>query len=387
LHCLIMAAMVQTFPQQTGTATMLQTGPSSATGMMPGHSQSPSQSGQQYSQSNRNSFHGLPGSTGGQPSYRGISGGPIQPYAFTSTPTLSNSGQWQSYGALRTGSAPSLPTGGSGRPQYHSSASMTNLHQTSKSSSAMSQGMSRDDSALYSTSRQTSSQQMGASGQPTFAQVVSGRPAPDRYRRQPSRDHQSGVSFQPQNSGSAAPSGSGMSSVLHLYSARGPGQPPIPRNSATLAARPHSLYGYIPGMAADDILVQRQPTEAELKRFRRRSMHSFDSSDYPNPLTPQELKKQSEEALRSRKSSISDKPQKPSPRIVPVPAPAVDKSNASSNNNIRPSAAHTRNGSSESLVSSRSSNSRPSSVSTPDCTGPLRDIVQSACDGRFRFHN
>lgn len=361
---------------------MLQTRPSSATGMMPGHSQSPSQSGQQYSQTNRNSFHGLPGSAGVQASYRGISGGPVQPYAFTSTPTASNDRQWQSYGALRTGSTPSLPTtlqmSGSataGRPQYHSSASMSNVQQgSSKSSSAMVKGMSRDDSALYSGSRQHSSQH-----QPTFAQVVSGRPAPDRYRRSSFREQQPGMS-----SGSAAPSGSGMTSVLHLYTARGPGQAPIPRNSATLAARPHSMYGHFPGMSADDILVQRQPTEAELKRFRRRSMHSFDASDYPNSLTPQEFKRQTEEALRPRKTSVSDKPQK-SPRIVPVPGASVDKSNV--NNNVRPIAGHARNGSSESLVSSRSSNSRPSSVSAPDSRGPVRGIVQSACDGRFHCHN
>lgn len=125
------------------------------------------------------------------------------------------------------------------------------------------------------------------------------------------------------------------------------------RNSATLAARPHSLYGYMPGMSADDMVIQRQPTEEEMRRFRRRSMHSIDASDYPIPLTPQELKEQTEAARRARKASISS--QKGSPRVVPVPAPAA----ASKNTNT--TATQARNGSSESLVSSKSSNSRPSS--------------------------
>lgn len=106
-------------------------------------------------------------------------------------------------------------------------------------------------------------------------------------------------------------------------------------------------------MSADDMVIQRQPTEEEMRRFRRRSMHSIDASDYPIPLTPQELKEQTEAARRARKASISS--QKGSPRVVPVPAPAA----ASKNTNT--TATQARNGSSESLVSSKSSNSRPSS--------------------------
>lgn len=106
-------------------------------------------------------------------------------------------------------------------------------------------------------------------------------------------------------------------------------------------------------MSADDMVIQRQPTEEEMRRFRRRSMHSIDASDYPIPLTPQELKEQTEAARRARKASISS--QKGSPRVVPVPALAA----ASKNTNT--TATQARNGSSESLVSSKSSNSRPSS--------------------------
>jgi hypothetical protein len=89
-------------------------------------------------------------------------------------------------------------------------------------------------------------------------------------------------------------------------------------------------------------------------------MHSIGSTDYPTPLTPQELKQQTESALRAKKVSMTDKNQKPTPRIVPVPA-----SSSASNSNNDATTTHARNGSSESLVSSRSSNSRPSSVSAP----------------------
>lgn len=349
---------------------MLQARPSSATGIMSGHPQSQAGANQQYtanSQTHRNSYHGLPGNVAGQTSYRGIAAaGPVQPYAFTSTPTLGNGGQWQPYGALRTTSTPSVPTTQAtspstpSRPQYQSYASMTNLPSSAKVSV---QGMARDDSFLPSGTRQ----QGTSTSQPTFAQVASGKATPERYRRVAPRtatDLSSSNSSQPQPSsagftpgaGSAVPSGSGMATVVHLYNPRAMGQKmPIARNSATLASRPHSLYGYVPGMAADDMLIQRQPTEDELRRFRRRSMHSIDISDYPTPLTPQELKQQSEAA---RKAISSDKSQKPTPRVVPMPA-------SSSVNNFNNTATSARNGSSESLVSSRSSNSRPSSVSTP----------------------
>ncbi|KAF7522315.1 hypothetical protein G7054_g12177 [Neopestalotiopsis clavispora] len=344
---------------------MLQTRPGSSSAM-PGHSHSHSQSGssQQYpsnSQTSRSNSYGMPGVVNGQTSYRGIAANPVQPYAFASTPALGSSGQWQPYGALRTSSSPSLPTTQtiSGnmvtRPQYQQHASMTNLPSSAR---VPSQTMSRDDSALPSGTKQ----QMMPTSQPTFAQVASGKAAPDRYRRPAQRatpvDSSSSTSSQSQSSssgsGSAMPSGSGMATVVHLYNPRVTGQRmPVHRNSATLAARPHSLYGYMPGMSADDMVIQRQPTEEEMRRFRRRSMHSIDASDYPIPLTPQELKEQTEAARRARKASISS--QKGSPRVVPVPAPAA----ASKNTNT--TATQARNGSSESLVSSKSSNSRPSS--------------------------
>ncbi|ORY70110.1 uncharacterized protein BCR38DRAFT_333498 [Pseudomassariella vexata] len=373
-----MAAMVQTYPQQTATVTMLQTRPSSSSGIMNGHAHSQSQpnvGNQQYmanSQPHRNSFHGLPGVVGGQTGYRGSSPGPVQPYAFTTTPNLANNGApWQSYGAYRTTSNPNVSTmqtidhanNAAARPRYHTSGSMTNIHNGANSSAVMAQGVSRDDSSLPSMSRAANSAASRpqsvhlttSSGQQTFAQVAATKASPERYRRPSPRQVDSQQSSQAQ--GSAMPSGSGMATVVHLYNPRAMGNQRIPRNSANLASRPQSAYGSLmTGAAADDMLVPRQPTDEDMKRFRRRSMHSIDSADYPNPLTPQEFKKQqaqAEEALRL-------------------------KTNSSFAGNEKPNAAtHTRSGSSESIVSSRSSNSRPSSstnrnsnVSAPTTTSP-----------------
>ncbi|KAH8673833.1 hypothetical protein BX600DRAFT_509064 [Xylariales sp. PMI_506] len=332
-----MAAVVQVYPQQTGTITMIQTQPTSTSGIMSGHSHSHSHSpsNSQYManpQSHRNNMHTLPASPGGQSNYRGIAAAPIQPYAFTATPALNNAGQWQSYGALRTVSTPSVPT----TQMMHYQASV-----------------SRDDSALQPTSS-TPRQVAGGTGQPTFAQVVSGKATPERYRRPALRTVDSSPS---QTSQQTSPNSgivptSGMATAVHLYNPRAvavlSGNAPIPRNSATLASRPFSAYGYIPGASADDMMLQRHPTEEELKRYRRRSLHAFTSADYLNPMSLQEFKQQQQQ-LDAKRKSMPDIDQKSTARIVAVPGGLAEKDS------------HTGNGSSESLVSSRSSNSRPSS--------------------------
>ena len=103
-----MAALVQSYPQQSGTITMLQTRPSSSSGMLPqGQSQSQSYGG---SQGQRNSFYGNSGPIGGQQAYR-TNSGPIQPYAFTSTPNYHVSApRQQNVVSYRTASSPAVPT-------------------------------------------------------------------------------------------------------------------------------------------------------------------------------------------------------------------------------------------------------------------------------------
>ncbi|KAI1097964.1 hypothetical protein F4804DRAFT_142657 [Jackrogersella minutella] len=373
-----MAALVQTYSQQSGTVTLLQTRPSSASGMMPGPSGT--QPNPAYmSNSQRTSYHGLSNSVGGGPTvYRGNASAPVQPYAFTATPSLANGGQWQQYGTYR--SSTSVPTMQMADPN----ASARSRHQTNSNAPGNNNGhptmptvMSQDDSRAVSMPgpRPQLAPLNASSNQPTFAQVVAAKATPERYRRPSPRytDSSPGVMQTPQPQGSAAPSGSGMATVVHLYNPRSmpDRKTGAPKNSTTSNSRPHSAYGSMAGTAMDDMQLYRHPTEEEAKRFRRRSIHSINSTDYPNPLTPQEFQQAGEsfrlEALAaSRKQGGPDKDQKNVARTAPV----LPNIGSAEKNTMR-----AINGSSESLVSSGSSNSRPSSsanrnsnASTPAAT-------------------
>jgi hypothetical protein len=314
---------------------MLQTRPTGAQGLA-------SASGQQYGvpPSNRSSFHGLPGGGSASPAvYR--SAAPIQPYAFTSTPVLNRSTPWQHYGP-RASSSPNLPTlrgldQGQGRVRHAASSS----HLAYSPSMGVGMTGSRDDSSITRarttspTQRPQSAYLSGSQPQVSFAQATPVRPSPDRYRR--SSGQQAG------RQSSATPSGSGMSAVGHLYN---------PQNLARAApgqARPNSFYLPRAGLAVDDSQLARQPSQDDAKRLRRRSMHTLDSADYPNPLTPQSFPRPEETSRLGVDPSAAEKDTKTLRLVSAAPF---------ANENMR-----LRNGSSESLVSSRSSNSRPSSVS------------------------
>ncbi len=322
-----MAALVQGYPQQSGTVTILKTRGNSVSVVMSGTPQN--QSGQQYGGHQRSSSHGIVGNAASQTAYRGSTTGPIQPYAFTSTPNLANNGQRQQYHGYRGSSISSTQ---SGMPA-------TDINQSRPS-------------AVRQPSTPTGAP-MGP-GQPTFAQVVSAKASPERYRRptQKHTDSSSSVTQQPsQAPGSAMPSGSGMATVVHLYN---PGtatdrKTGMPRNSAQLASsRPQSAYASVMGASVDDIHVPRLRNDEDVRKFRRRSLHSIDFSDYSNALTPQDFR-QTGMSAGFKKSGSLEKEQKAVTRVVPLPT-------------VERNPVHVRSESSES-VSSRSSNSRPSSVS------------------------
>lgn len=187
------------------------------------------------------------------------------------------------------------------------------------------------------------------STQPTFAQVVAAKASPERYRRPAPRQSESSASVAQtqQVQGAPTPAGSNMPATAQLYNPRS-----VPRNQAITPARPQSAHGALTGATMDDMHLYRHPAEEEAKRYRRRSIHSINSADYiPTPST-QGFKRtmdpsQSDALAASRKQVGTEKEQRPT-RVVPLPPPAGGPS-------------HVRNGSSESVVSSRSSNSRPSS--------------------------
>jgi hypothetical protein len=356
-----MAALVQSYPQQSGSVTMLQTRTSSAPTMMtPNQSHVNQQFMASSNQPNRGSFHGMPVGMNGPAMYRSTVG-PIQPYAFTSTPSLNTNLQWQQYGGYRASSSPTVPTIGTFDPSYGGGRSrhpmnplLTNV--SYNPSMGLSKSGSRDDSAIPQSRtispapRPQSAYLSGATTpQLSFAQAAPMRTSPERYRR-------SSAQNQHARANSAAPSGSGMALVSHLYNPHNINDQKMgnPRNrSPSVQNRPGSFYGSGSGPAADDMQLYRQHSQEDARRLRRRSMHTLDSADYPNPLTPQEFSPSAESPRLERAipPKINDKEQK-SLRLVSISSAAENSM-------------HLRNGSSESLVSTRSSNSRPSSVSYP----------------------
>lgn len=315
-----MAALVQTYPQQSGTVTLLQTRTPPATGIMPGTSQG--HSGQTYGNHQRHVYHGSSGSVAGQAGYRSGTVAPIQPYAFTSTPSLANSGQIPQHGGYRTASGTTVPN----LPQLVDPRMQPSI----------------------TTARPLLN---GAPTQLTFAQVAASKVSPERYRRPaPKHADSSPPMVQSQQvQGFAGQSGSGMPTTAQLYNSRA-----LPQSQGMVSNRPQSAHGPLTGATMDDMHIYRHPSEDESKRYRRRSIHSINSSDYFNGLAPQNSNRMTESfqpdgARGSKKQGGNEKEQRPT-RVVPLPPPAGN-------------ASHVRNGSSESVVSSRSSNSRPSSVS------------------------
>ncbi|KAK1983215.1 hypothetical protein LZ30DRAFT_588889 [Colletotrichum cereale] len=331
-----MAALVQTYPQQTTTVTTLE--PRSSGSMIPAQAQA----NQQYmapQQAQRN--------FSGAGVYRG-SNAPIQPYAFTSTPSLNTNGQWHQYGSgYRTSSSPAVPTQGmvhgqdASRSRHSGSPSVSNVSYGHGGMGTI-KGGSRDDLAIPTARTNTQAPRPQSAylahntaqqQQMTFAQTPGTKTTPDRYRR-PALQQQ-----QPRQT--SAPPGSGMATVSHLYNAPEQKSVSVRGRTPSYQGRPNSSYD-----AADDMQLNRQPTE-DSKRLRRRSMHSLDSADYPKPLTPQEFS-HSEEPSRPERRPTPKNNEK-TLRMVSIRTPLVD-------NNM-----HARNASAESLASSRSSHSRPSS--------------------------
>ncbi|CAK7218695.1 bud neck involved protein [Sporothrix bragantina] len=300
---------------------------------------------------------------------------PIQPYAFTSTPSLHPANNWQQQqqqqqqyiaasGIRSSTTAPSLPRMQSfdsatnlGRiNRQPASASSTNLS-TGNAPAARYTG-SRDDSMLpgqgvrrvSATPRPQSAAYLTASApQLSITQATPVRPSPDRYRR-PSGNPSQQQKQTPQPQASAMPSGSGMASVGHLYASNGGSNSSLPDQQKmaslraqprTVDARPNSFHdNMLNGLASDDIQLHRQSSD-DAKRFRRRSMSSLNASEYtiaPVFQKPEDVHRQQP----APRSPVKDKLQ----------APVI---------NQRPVVIHSKAGSSESIVSNRSG-SRPSST-------------------------
>ena len=349
-----MAALVQTLPQQTNIA-MLQTRPSSSGGYSPSHSQQ-----HQISRSPQMPRYNAPLSSG---TYRGPSFcGPVAPYAFTSTPHLANSSNQSrqvqtSYlrPENRTSSAPVIPGSSSLSPRQRYSTHSSMSTSTSSIASLPPQQSLEDVSlnprpALTElANRPQSTIGLPPSGSDSLTNCLpSGKPTPDRYRRNPRRE----ISGSPSDSvpnrshhNSALPSGSGMATVGHLYNHSGQA------SSTPLLQNHHSLRGlaYDAGHqarrpSADDMNLNRAQTPELAKRYRRRSIGSLETA-----------------GLKQLEDSANTSSPHPNALVQGSGTRGDARERRQAHEPHHPASAHTHKSSSES-VSTRTS-SRPSSVS------------------------
>lgn len=319
-----MAALVQTYPQQTSTVTVFQTRPSS-TAMLPAQAQ-PHQQYMAGQQGQRNVSGGMAGS------YRG-NVGPVQPYAFTSTPHLTTNPAAQPYGTYRMTSSPAMNAAQGmsythdARPRHAGHASLGNMSYSP--SMGINQYGSRDDSSITQprnvqpTPRPQSAYLGGASTQPGSVQDAVMKPAPDRYRRP------AGHQPRQHSHGSGMPAGS---------------------RPAAVQNRPSSYYG-----SSADMRMNHQVSSEDLQRMRRRSMQTLDPADYRQPSPPLASPSVDEASRRQRS---------------PTPKNNQEKEHKTLRIVSGEHGRHARSGSSESISSSRSSHSRPS-VSSRISLAPL----------------
>ncbi|KAL4774690.1 hypothetical protein BDW60DRAFT_162838 [Aspergillus nidulans var. acristatus] len=275
-----MAALVQTIPQQSSAVPVLQTRPSSSSGAFT-TSQSLQQTDSRNPAMSWNTYNTAGNSGGYRPSHQVVA-----PYAFTSTPNLSNSPNLQNRQSWspslrpehRTSSAPSAPqlpanaslVGNNSRPVHHTAAGSVS---TSSSNSSVQSHMSKDDTAIPSRQlrgdpsiRPLSTANL-PSPTPSFMNISSptvSRPSPDRYRRGNRRSDASAgarssppiLDENPQNTTSA-----GLPGVRSL----------IPEGK-----------GHIRATSADDNSRSDKPQPELAKRYRRRSWGNMDNTGLIN---------------------------------------------------------------------------------------------------------
>lgn len=372
-----MAALVQSYSQQSSTVTMLQTRPSSASGILQTSSQTPSPHQYPANPAQRNSFHGMNNGMGIS-NYRGHTAvAPIAPYAFTSTPSLATPGQRIQGPHLRpdqrTSSAPAVATQNteSGNPgnrsRYPAPASISTTSSSSSSdlSTFAQKSGSRDDSVITGTTRVPSGKPrphstiITSATSPNLAPPAVSSPvksSPDRYRRSNNRRAESSTNgpsnAQPSTGASAIPN------VMQFYGSSTKQTTPAMNTyqgfnlQMPQFSRPAGNVNPALGVVVDDMQLNRHVSQDQAKRYRRRSIHTIDAGDYAtgggNPISAGLLKQGSRQV--SSANGRIDQQQHPL-RSSPVVT-------------VRPASSHGRNGSTES-VNSTQSNSRPNSVSYP----------------------
>jgi len=372
-----MAALVQSFPQQSSTITMLQTRPSS----------DPFQTGSQSQQQLRNAqmARGIYGTSNGITSYRGhTSVPPVAPYAFTSVPVIPTGGnplrQHPTTPHLRqenrTTSAPTVSPGqqnlASGSAAQNRQRQLATLQSSvpvivsADSTTASYQFGTRDDSAIptprTTVQRPLSAMELHVSDAKLSALGGTSKPSPDRYRRNHRRAETSQPAFASmQAGGSAMPSGSGMATVGHLYNPAVVQTQQMYRgaqidNVNVFDTRPRLV-------SKDDMALNRQGSLEQAKRYRRRSVSGLDAGEpigqFMDPRDPRDPSvatgQQKTYASVASSSYVPDR-QEARPQL-PIAA------------SMERPASHHRTGSDHSSSSARSG-AKPASVCICDLVSP-----------------
>ena len=281
---------MQPFTQPSATITMLQSRSSSSDAYQgPNVSQNYQQQQQQQQQrggQNSRNMHNVH-----QSGHRGTgtSTAPVQPYAFQSTPHLRQENRTISGGAppppSNLQSSVSSPIYNSARHGFNGPASNASSTTSSSPSLTARRVPSRDD--LPSADRPSSFISLSSSV-PDLSLTnfdTTAKSSPDRYRRAARRTDSNNSITQASQHTSAAPSGSGMSAVEHLYT-----PPP------TLVSRNTN----------EDPAATRSPESA--KRYRRRSLGgNLDAAatSAPQPVSPTNQRPSSQGTTGLRQSQAS----------------------------------------------------------------------------------
>ena len=242
------------------------------------HPQQPQQQQQQqqhyhhhhphHQQHQQQRLNNTTGNTYSSPSsgYRATSVAPVQPYAFQATPALRQETRTISASSINpqihstsSSSASSAPRHGHGSTP---STSTTSSDMSSATSAKAQRSPSKDD--MFAGSARNSFINISSSVPDLSLTALDNTPksSPNRYRRTPQRQDSSNSVHRNSVHGSAAPSGSGMAAVGHLYNP--PTPPPI---------------GQMVRTASDDLTVTKTNTNSSeaAKRYRRRSLNSLES--------------------------------------------------------------------------------------------------------------
>ncbi|CUS07162.1 unnamed protein product [Tuber aestivum] len=297
-----MAALVQSFPTQQSSppVSLMQSRPQSSTTTLQAGTPNQSAHPAQHHHLTPRNMGGYPNASTGNISgggYRpGYSSAPVAPYAFTSTPGLSNTKSALTGPKICERASSAAAAGHSdSRNRYPTSDSV------SSSSSASSDPSFRYQQAQSTTVR-SKEEHSDSRPNPRPLSTVStnlspppissptSRPSPDRYRR--ANNGRAGSYTGQVGSGSAQPSGSGMAAVAALYAQPGratsnPSLPPIVGNAGGMGKAPFigDYTGQLRSQSVDDIHTYRSPSaisNLQQMQNRRRSVG-------PDAFSPESL--------------------------------------------------------------------------------------------------